>query len=971
MTPFIKKSPFHRENLTIDSPVAVVAGGAGFVGSFLSEALLLQGCQVICLDNLLIGRQENLANCVANPNLTFLKHDLLSPVNKIEKADYIFHLAGLEAHKETPSSSDLSLATLQVNAQGTKNLLDLATQTEAKFLLGSSLKVFEQSAIEGDLDSLLGKTEEGKLAVASLAEAKRFAELVTTEYYQSEKVNVRIVRLADVYGPRMNLEVEGWVPELFRQAIKEGIIKLPGDGSNKIHPTFVADVVYGLIRAMFASGTAGEVFSLINPREVSLLEFAQEIKKQIPKGVEIKFVAESEVSPFVYEKILDGQSKLPWSPKVKIEEGIQKTLSFFQKEIRLKRKERKETLLPEKKPRPRPQPKRRFLTLVLVGLALLLILSSPFWLLATETFLGAYKLKGSRASFLEGEFSQGIKQAQSARYFFNQATETTNFLSPLYQGIMGERNFSATTKFLKAGKEIGASLVQLGQAGQNAQKLAEVVFQNQPGSVADLVGEMEAELGFAFSQLGFAEAELKNQASAAGGIFGNQLVRLSGLTTEIAQARELILKAQKGVRILPSFLGLYQRQSYLVLLQNNMELRPTGGFIGSFAILTFEHGRFIDLEVRDVYSADGQLKGHVEPPSDLKKYLGEAGWYLRDSNWDPDFPTSAVKAAWFLEKEIGRNVDGVIGVDLFLAQRLLEAVGEIELPDFQEKITVQNLFERAEYHAEMNFFPGSTQKQDFLGSLARTLFNQIKEADQTQWLSLARGIYQSLKEKDLLFYLDDSELMTVISGLGWDGRIRGIECRERDCLADYLMLVETNVGVNKANYFVDRKIKQEILIDDGGSVWRKVNLSYRNQSQAEVFPGGTYKNYLRLLFPPGSELDKVKISNEPLSPDQIEEFSLHGKQGFGFLIEVPIQETKLVEINYHLAKKVPLEMGQFQYLLYFQKQPGIRDEEVELKITLPGGWQAISSLPAQTGTGFLGLVSEFNQDLIYEFQLSL
>ena len=146
---------------------------------------------------------------------------------------------------------------------------------------------------------------------------------------------------------------------------------------------------------------------------------------------------------------------------------------------------------------------------------------------------------------------------------------------------------------------------------------------------------------------------------------------------------------------------------------------------------------------------------HVEPPPELKKYLGEAGWYLRDSNWSPDFPVSALRAEWFFEKESGRQVDGVIGVNLFLAQNILEQLGGLEVVDFQEKIDHRNLFERAEYHSEVGFFPGSTQKKDFLASLGRALFEKVKVSDEKTWLSLARAVYQSINEKDLLFYLHD------------------------------------------------------------------------------------------------------------------------------------------------------------------------------------------------------------------------
>lgn len=122
---------------------------------------------------------------------------------------------------------------------------------------------------------------------------------------------------------------------------------------------------------------------------------------------------------------------------------------------------------------------------------------------------------------------------------------------------------------------------------------------------------------------------------------------------EMLSFLELTLKPFLGGKILSQ-----ERQTILVLLQNNMELRPTGGFIGSYALLNFFQGKLVDFEVYDVYEADGQLRGHAEPPADLKQYLGEDGWYLRDANWSPLFPKPRFRRLGFLEKEMGKKWTG-------------------------------------------------------------------------------------------------------------------------------------------------------------------------------------------------------------------------------------------------------------------------------------------------------------------------
>ena len=473
-----------------------------------------------------------------------------------------------------------------------------------------------------------------------------------------------------------------------------------------------------------------------------------------------------------------------------------------------------------------------------------------------------------------------------------------------------------------------------------------------------LIEEIKTDLDWSFNQLSLAESQFSQNPEVE----------------QISEARNLILQARQGVALLPELIGLREKQTYLVLLQNNSELRPTGGFIGSYGLLTFNEGQLIDFEVKDIYSADGQLKGHVEPPSDLKKYLGEASWYLRDANWDPDFPTSAARAAWFLEKETGRKVDGVMAINLTFAQQLLKAVGEIELPDYQEKINEANFFERAEYYSEINFFPGSTQKQDFLGSVIRILFEKVKTSEEKTWFALAKNIWPSLKTKDLIFWLAEPQAMKMVTSLGWDGAIKEVKCQtlRNSCLADYLMVVEANVGINKANYFLKRSFSHRLQIKEDQTIQETLRLNYQNTSSSESFPGGRYKSYVRLYTPAGSILKELKIIN-PLNGEttEVSEKEIkeeHGKEVFGFLLEIPIKESRSVEAVWELPQKFTEATEQYLFLL--QKQPGINDEAFSFWFVSPANLKILTKgiKGSQTSEGFLFNPS-FNQDLVFEINL--
>ena len=177
--------------------------------------------------------------------------------------------------------------------------------------------------------------------------------------------------------------------------------------------------------------------------------------------------------------------------------------------------------------------------------------------------------------------------------------------------------------------------------------------------------------------------------------------------------------------LLPKLVALDGTKNYLILLQNNMELRPAGGFIGSFAKVAFENGKLKKLEVNDIYAIDGQLGFHVEPPKEIKEDLGQKDWFLRDSNWESDFPTSARQAQWFYTKETGERVEGVVAIDISAMEGLLSSIGGVELADYKEKITSENLFEKAVTHAELSFFPGTQAKKSFLTALTNAVFEKI------------------------------------------------------------------------------------------------------------------------------------------------------------------------------------------------------------------------------------------------------
>jgi len=879
-------------------PVAIVAGGAGCLGSFLCEALILNGCRVICLDKLSVGRKENLQKIFSSPDFSFFKHDLAKPFAFQDDVAFIFNLA--------------------VFPQSSQNLLGLAGRTGAKYLEVRGL---------GD------------------RQAMAFGQ-----------VNARVVYVRDVYGPRMNLDRQSLTVSLFKAAIFGFPLKLPGDGLVKVYPTFVADVIYGITKAMFGAGTDGQQLALFERQGVSALTLAK--KLQAKSSRELKIERQSGAKKLT-DDLFSNQLKFSaeWHSQTLLDEGIERTLKFFAGRKRAALPPEQEASLLTSLPPVVGQP-RRSGPLVFLALAVLIFLA-PFLFLMTDFFWGGYHLQKSQQAVLDLDLKTAKRSAQKSTKSFVRLQKGLGYFAPFFE-LLGQRKlYQQGNQIISLAKISTDGLAHLGEVGETMEDLAGFVLKDEAGDLAARTSQMAADFDYSYRQFSLVQAELEKTQTTV------WLARFGRWQQQLPAIRQLLGDAKALVLTLPELTGGRQKKTYLVLLQNNHELRPTGGFIGSFALVTFDRGRLADFEVQDVYNADGQLKGHVEPPAALKKYLGEANWWLRDSNWDPDFPTSAQRAAWFLQKETGRSVNGVLASNLFLAQQLLTAAGEIQLPDFDEKITAANLFDRAEYYAEVGFFPGSTQKQDFLGSLTRQLFLQAQQGSSQLWLQLARAFYQALVSRELLVWVDDIQTMATLHQLNWDGALPGADRRE----TDYLLLVEANVGVNKANYFLRRQVTHRTDIQPDGLVAEKIEIDYRNHSPADTFPGGNYRSYLRVLVPLGSRLKKVTLDKLAVAEEKIDVTSLHGKTVFGFLVEVPVQQGRLVEVTYELPTKIELQ-AVTQYRLLVQKQSGMRDESINLWLKVP---PTVRILPAGNQvvppTSVLSYSPAFDQDITFEASL--
>lgn len=317
-------------NSELRQRVAVVTGGAGFLGSHLCDKLITEGMKVICIDNLITGNPDNISHLMGNDNFQFIKHDITNFIHVSGKVDYILHFA-------SPASPidylKLPIQTLKVGSLGTHKVLGLAKEKNATFLLASTSEVYGDPDVHPQKEDYWGNVNPiGPRGVYD--EAKRFAEALTMAYHRYHNISTRIVRIFNTYGPRMRLNDGRALPAFIGQALSNQDLTVFGDGSQTRSFCYVSDEVEGIYRLLISDET--EPVNIGNPDEITVKEFAEEVIKLTNSKSKISFKELPEDDPKVRQPdISKAKAILGWEPKVNREEGLKRTIKFFKKQLNI------------------------------------------------------------------------------------------------------------------------------------------------------------------------------------------------------------------------------------------------------------------------------------------------------------------------------------------------------------------------------------------------------------------------------------------------------------------------------------------------------------------------------------------------------------------------------------------------------------------------------------------------------------
>ncbi len=387
------------------------------------------------------------------------------------------------------------------------------------------------------------------------------------------------------------------------------------------------------------------------------------------------------------------------------------------------------------------------------------------------------------------------------------------------------------------------------------------------------------------------------------------------------------------------------KKSYLILFQNNAEIRPGGGFLGSFAKIDLADGKVakIDFE-KNIYTLDKEFLATGEAIASANEYIPiSANLTLRDSNNSADFAQSAKNVMSQYQKETGEKTDGLIALDTTLFRNLLQVVGPIDMPEYNLKVTPENFLRDVQYQVEVGYYQDKSnwsenQPKKILADMMPKFLSLIFESKNQK--GVIEKILQGVKEKHLLFYFDSPKLEDLADGINAAGKIH-------NGYGDFLYLSDANIGGLKSSLNTKETVRQNVEIGNSGSVVEKISIIRQHNGSYE-WPDGVNNNYLRVYLPLSAEISSVDFisgNNDPISKSELssdlksEKTVEFGKSVVSFWQNTKPGAESRTDVGYKREGAINVSGETFDYQITIQKQPGIESFDWQLYLVYPEGWQ--------------------------------
>lgn len=604
----------------------------------------------------------------------------------------------------------------------------------------------------------------------------------------------------------------------------------------------------------------------------------------------------------------------------------------------------------------------------------------------------------ARASVETMEFEEATDSLQEASIYLEQAQAGMYWLNTLKIIPWVGNTITSADRVTDALQELSIALQSLTELGEDLVRIAglesvdgDVTITGEV-SFADLPSETKKTVLQRLSAAADDLPVVKNQLAIVQSELGRWLVLLpktisapiASQAAQLSDLQEQLDTMSVAATVLPELAGLDEEKTFLLLFLNNHELRPGGGFIGTYGIMNVLNGDFTGLQTDDVYNLDRLVEEQIEevPPQPLQDYNASSKWFFRDANWSPDFVFSSLEVIERYLSELSLTTEeqratipysftihGVVGFTPSLAEEILNITGPLVVSG--QTFTADNVAELIEYQVEVAYaeegIPES-QRKEILGDLVDQMKDRLFQLPFTELSGLLELFKEGMDDKQLVFYSTNQEIEEILIEAGWAGRINPPET------SDVQMVVDANLASLKSDPVVERTISYEAFENSAGESVGRTTIRYEHKGSFD-WKTSRYRTYTRLYVPKGSTFLQAegtllndRSQNPSETPGPVDITEELGLTVFGAFTSVEPGQTQELVFEYLLAPQVVELIESGAYSLHFFKQIGAFEHELELSLSFPRPIQS-ASVPEESsewGNSHYQLNTYLDQDKVFE-----
>jgi nucleoside-diphosphate-sugar epimerase len=976
------------------TPISIIVHGANRVGYLTAKTLIDQGCYVVIIDRFNSETKKYLSELKKSELFDFFDFKGFNSLFKnIKRFDYLFYFLNAKLTKEEFDSKEFLNETkiLEETLVNTK-------KNHGKFSLLTSLSLNRELANRVNNEKLSTPSPYSNM------ELQKYCETLAAEFKDKSNINLRILRLGTVIGGGVERVDNEILHELLSDSVRKNQITIKGEGLDMHSLIHEADATYGILKLSFSENTKGEVISLANKNDYTTLSLAYKLLELNTEAQTIRFVENPEDQFLIQDLYVPAPyaTKYDWDQQMPLEEALVEQLQKYYEssnkswdiDKKGKKKEKEKTVKmgktklggflsklfgPVKKAVRQKQEKpfdskKLFTTLSssLGVIALTYFVIYPILGTLIGVFLINSSTKALTTSVLDMDQAQSRRNIEKLDRNINRVSQSVDSMYWIFKVTGQDELYDNSTQLI-----LGAQYTV-----QGASELIEAVY-----PLTEYIRDFQPALDFQTStpsttreyrsyleeieKNSYKLEEASYKIALASQVINNlnTTVFPHSLQDKILEIKDIITQLEEGTKsfkeinsFLPDLLGVSGRKRYLILLQNETEIRSTGGWLTSYGIIGIEGGQIRELFVDDIYNADGTLRvqnKRYTPPRSMSNALEITQWPFSLVNWYPDLSDTLNEAEPFV-RDLGKGntLDGLITIDVTFVQKLLKRWGGIEVPGETELITSENLHSRI-FQMHEEFTPGSTQKTTFLANLANEVVKKILSMNVEELIEIGDIFESTLNEKHLQATFKNRSAFNFFSTQNWANAMS----------SDYNnapIAIDWNWGGNKANLYLDKNHNLIINIKDTDTIDFTYSLTVENSSSSEEYPEGEYINYQRIYVPSGAQVMRV-------SGIEKNEYTVYREGGFkviGGWFNVPIKSTNTLEISYRLERidqtsnfPITLQEQNAFFDVNLFKQPGEKRHAYKLDISYPSTWNLESSKELNSISNQLSGRFELNQDL--------